>query len=392
MYEKWKKRRDEILAQMQSIVDNEERTDAHTQSLRQMEAEVALLNSQMEDYVRVTETRAAADVLDVRGARAGQQVANPASQANGRTLSIGEDFVASEQYRNYRGVGTSSVFEVEGLQERAPILTTTPDWDQAFFRPQRVEVADPSVSFPLFDVVSLESVSTGNVEYVTYGFDPIPTGGPEGAGNAAAVVPEGAPKPESTLAAVLTAAALDTIAHYVQTSRQALEDSARIRSIIDGELSRGVRFREHALLAAAIAAAVLPTAAGDDLLAAIRNGIGTVQGNGYSPNAVILNPADWAALDIGIMGSTLNGPVVRQSFWGLTPVADPSQAAGTATVGDFRSGVKHFRRNGVGIYISDSHASTFTSNIFTILGETRAKSAVVRPEALVDCAATPVIP
>jgi hypothetical protein len=145
---------------------------------------------------------------------------------------------------------------------------------------------------------------------------------------------------------------------------------------------------EEGEAAAALAAASLPTASvplGGSLLEAIRVGIATVQAAGYSPNAVLLNPMDWAALDIAVMVESVDGPVLKSGFWGLTVVPSPAQPEGTATVGDFRTGVQHFVRSGVALYITDSHASTFLANVFTLLAERRSKTAVVRPAALVEC-------
>jgi hypothetical protein len=50
-----------------------------------------------------------------------------------------------------------------------------------------------------------------------------------------------------------------------------------------------------------------------------------------------------------------------------------------------------FDRRVTNVYITDSHAAEFISNILRILAEARLFSAVVRPEAIVECTAT-VIP
>jgi|SRR5215471_913129 len=293
--------------------------------------------------------------------------------------SVGSGFVGSDEFRSYGSNphGKSDYYEsTKGDpfgEQRAPAETGA---FPGSIKASQITVPEPSAQFPLFGLVGMEQVSTGTFEYVrTVWVD------------GAAVVPEGDAKPESTITEQITPGALDTIAHWTQVTRQALEDSARIRSIIDGKLTEGVQKKVHDSIVDELAASNLPTASGADLLAAIRVGIGTVQSQGWAPNAVLLNPADWAALDIGVMGSTLNGPQVHQSFWGLTPVASADQAAGTATVGDFRTGVTLFYRAGVGIYATDSHASTFTSNVFTILAERRTKCAVLNPLALCECAA-----
>lgn len=390
MLDKWKKRRDEILAAMENIVNTEERSEAATKSLQEYEAELAVLNTQIDDYTRFTEHRAAADTVDMRQVRAAQTERVPAAFGGDELLTFGQQWVASEQFRNYHGHGTSGVLDIDGDQTRAPLLTSTADWDKALYSPQRITIAEATDQFPLFDVCNVETVSTGSVDWVEYGFDdgtPTGIGGPDSSGNAAAVVAEGAGKPESTLVARLREAALDTIAHYVQCSRQSVEDSGRMRQVIDNLLIRGVRWKEHQALAFTLSSAQLPSAVNADLLAAIRMAIAKVQDAGFNPNAVSLHPDDWAELDIGVMGGTLNGPVVRQSFWGLTPIPNSQQTPGSAIVGDFKAGVSHFRRSSIGIYLTDSHASTFTSNIFTVLGEARSKSAIVNPTALCETAA-----
>jgi HK97 family phage major capsid protein len=166
-----------------------------------------------------------------------------------------------------------------------------------------------------------------------------------------------------------------------------IEDFAAVRSMIDNELRREVGREEEEQAVAALGAATLPTANGDDLISAIRVGIGTVQSAGYSPNAVMINPADYADLDLAVMGATLLGPQVRTNFWGLTPIPASSQTAGTATVGDFRTGVQHFYRNQIQLFVSDSHGDTFLSNVFTLLAEKRSKTIVVKPQALVEVSA-----
>jgi HK97 family phage major capsid protein len=288
-------------------------------------------------------------------------------------LSMGEAFARSAEFRGYQFHGSSSRFHYgEGRAAGDPFLTSS--LHQA---PAQVTVAEAPDQNPLLAVINREQISTNAFEYVLYADDDL-----------AAVVPEGTAKPETTISTTLVPGSLDTIAHWTEASRQALEDESRLRSIIDGRLSRGVLRKVNSNVNAALVAATLPTAAGDDLLAAIRVGIGTVEANGWSPNAVILNPADWAALDIAAMAATQVGPVVRQSFWGLTVISSSLQTAGTATVGDFQQGVSLFYRAGVAVYATDSHASNFTSNLFTILAEMRAKAVVTDTTALVECAAT----
>jgi HK97 family phage major capsid protein len=302
----------------------------------------------------------------------------PGSQME--TTSPGLAFVESEQFRAYPGRGQGQAFQVTDwplqLETRALITTANLAIPHVVIAP-REQVTPVS---PLLEVVDTQRVSGGVAEWVEVGPDPV-----------AAIVAEGSAKPEAVITFTPRTAALDTIAHWVQITRQALADAAYVRGLVETKLRRGVLRKIEEEVAAALAAAALPTATGATLLGAIRAGVGTVQAAGYTPNAVVLNPADWADLDVTVMGGTLGGPTVGQTFWGLRPVAVPSQPAGTATVGDFQSGVSWLDRGVTDVFVTDSHAAFFISNILVILAEARGKAVVPEPNALCECAAT-VIP
>ena len=286
-------------------------------------------------------------------------------------MSAGEEFIRSEVFTNYPGRGTSSRFLTRALPMA---LTTFPALPKTV-----VDNNAPAPVTPLLGLIPAIPVATNSVDLVT--FTKVAGG--------AAVVAEGANKPSVEFGPGVSTVTLDTIAGWTQATRQLLEDSAAIRAMIDQELRRDVSLKLESEAAAALVAATIPTGAGTTLLESIRIGIGAVQAQGYNPNAVLLNPADWATLDITVMGKTLLGPSVRSEFWGVLPVASTAQPAGTATVGDFSAGASRFTRNGVNIYVTDSHASTFIANIFTILAEARAKTVIRHPNAFYEATKTP---
>ena len=240
----------------------------------------------------------------------------------------------------------------------------------------QIDTSPPQAPTPLMDNISQIPVSTNAIEYIAW---------TKKAGGAAKVA-EKAAKPSAEFGPTVTPATLDNFAVYTQLTRQMIEDQAAVAAKINGELRNDVLKAEEADAVAVLAAASasIPDTTNADLLAAIRQGVGTVQAAGYAPNAVLLNPADWAALDIGVMGGTLGGPTVGANFWGLRPIPSSAQAAGTAIVGDFRSAVEHYFRSQVTLYVTDSHGDTFLSNVFTLLAERRGKTVVVRPAALVE--------
>ncbi len=360
----------------EAAAEDRELTDSERTQIRDAEARCAVLDPQIRDYnEQLTSARAFADLTSKLESGREVEARRPGRQAVERT-GFGDQFVGSEQFRSYTGRGQSGTVELTDFlpfQQRAAI-TTADLAIPSYVLPPRVQ---DTIMPPLLNVVDVVGVSSGVVEWVVISGDP-----------KAQVVAEGLAKPEAALTFTPVSSPLDTLAHWIQITRQALEDATYIRSVIEGKLRRGVTLAIVDQIQAAITAATLPTATvpvGGELIEAIRGGIGTVQSNGYNPNAVLLNPADWAALDIAVMGGTLNGPTVGTNFWGLTPIASTLQPAGTALVGDFKSGVTWFDRNVSSVFISDSHADLFIRNTLVILAETRGKAAVPEPLALCEC-------
>jgi HK97 family phage major capsid protein len=301
----------------------------------------------------------------------------PARTAPGRQQeqrSAGQLVVESTQYQGFGGRGQMAPVEVSdflGFEQRAVILSTALAI-QPFVWSN--EIRQPAM--PLLDVVSHVRVSSGVVEWVETGADPV-----------AAVVAEGAAKPEATLTFTPKTATLDTIAHWVQITRQALADAPYIRSLIEGKLRNGLARKVQADLVTLLNGATLQSAVDADMSKAIRKGIALVEAQGYNPNAVALNPADYAAVDINVATAGAKGAERSDKFWGLTPVAVPGLTAGVAIVGDFKEGVTLFDRGVSDVFVTDSHASLFISNVLVILAEGRFKSAITDPLALAETAA-----
>lgn len=311
----------------------------------------------MEDAEEQTERRAAAHK----------------STTTARPVSAGQAFIDSEQFRNYRGRGTMEPVEFQdflGIEERAAIMLADLD-----LPPVRIDgPAGPTITTPFLRAIGREQVSGNAVTYMQWG---------EATG--AAVVAEGALKPEAALVPVETSVALDTYAYWKAISRQALEDYPRIRSIVEGKLRQGLATTLEAAAVATLSGVAAPgTETG---LAGIRVAIADLQAAGYAPNGIAVNPADAAAWDISVMGSTLNGPAVYGSYWGLPLIPVPGIAAGTSYVGDFGQAVTWFDRGSASVYMSDSHADYFIRNLFVILAEQRSAFALTEPDAVVAVAA-----
>lgn len=299
--------------------------------------------------------------------------------------SWGDTFLDSEAFRDYGGAGASGrVAMPYGLLERQAFgaagdaITTAMIGETVMGDAHQFTPPVPSFPRALTDLVNREPVGVGAIEY--FYFRPSPPA-------AAPVVNEGAVKPPMPFDVQEVSAALKTYAHWKAITRQALEDYPRLRAIIETYLREGLLWAIENGIANAIATNpdIGTTAPGTDttsLLAAVRIAMAQVEANGYRPNTLLLNTADWATMDVAVMVNAGLAPTVGQNFWGLTPVTSTVVEPGTAYVGDLRRAVTLFDRNVTNIFITDSHVDFFLSNKLVILAETRALPAVVEPAAI----------
>ena len=294
-----------------------------------------------------------------------------------RQKSVGQRFIESDEFKDYHGRGSMAPIEFEGfLEERAAI---TLDTLGEILRPQWVSgPADPAVLTPLLNVIGRVPVSQNSVSYVKWGLAP-EAGGP---------IEEEALKPEADIEPETVDATLGTYAHWKAITRQALEDFTQIRGIVEGQLRRGLARRLERAAGETLAAATLDTRNEPDLLDGIRRAIAALQSIGLTPNAVGVNPFDYAEMDIAAANSSNSGPARFGSFWGLgQTVPIPSLPRGQAYVGDFATAVAWFDRNTTAVYMTDSHADFFLRNKLVILAEQRATFDVVDPSAMIKVVA-----
>ncbi|MBY0259588.1 MAG: phage major capsid protein [Methylobacterium sp.] len=220
--------------------------------------------------------------------------------------------------------------------------------------------------------------------------------------NSAAVVPEGELKPQSELQFVDKTATVRTIAHWMRTSVQILADAPGLRSIIDQRLRYGLALAEENQLLngsgvgqnllGLVTAAVAYAAAGGLVAATqvdtLRLMILQAALAEYPPNGIVLNPIDWAAIEMGkdtqgryIIGNPQG--VASPTLWGLPVV--PTQAMGVdkGLVGAFNLAAQIFDRQDATIDVSTEDQDNFVRNKVTIRAEERLAMAIYRPQAIV---------
>lgn len=232
--------------------------------------------------------------------------------------------------------------------------------------------------------------------------------------NDAAETAEGATKPESDFTFSLVNMPVSTVAHWIKISRQLAMDAPALAAYIESRMRYGVQrrvetqlvsgngtapnisgfldtgnFTAHGYAAAALGA-TLPK------LVLIRKIIGDLEVAGYMPSAIVMNPADWAQVEVDLLTATSNAVRVTYSamgqpmLWGVPVVKSVGQTADIVSVGDFNSHGTIYNREGVVVAMSESDSDNFTRNLITLRAERRLALTSEVPAAIRSGDLTPV--
>lgn len=224
--------------------------------------------------------------------------------------------------------------------------------------------------------------------------------------NSAAETAEGGAKPESALTWSLVNMPVSTVAHWIKISKQLAADAPALAAYVNTRMRYGVNQKVDTQLvvgdgtapnisgtydtgnftAHGIANAALGSTFKKFVL--IRKIIADLYAAGYPADAIVLNPADWAAMEIELMttaaGQTLysvsEGGVPR--LFGIPVVQAIGMAADTFQVGRFSEAYMVYNREGVVIEMSDSDSDNFTKNLITLRAERRLALATEKPAAV----------
>lgn len=220
--------------------------------------------------------------------------------------------------------------------------------------------------------------------------------------NNAASVAEKALKPESELTFSKQTANVKTVAHWIQASRQVMDDAPMLQSYVNNRLMYGLALEEERQLlngdgsgddleginhvATAYDSDLNTT--GDTRADIIAHAIFQVTESEFSASGIILNPRDWhsiALLKDNEGRYIFGGPqaFTTNIMWGLPVVPTRAQAQGTFTVGGFDMASQVWDRMDATIEVSREDRDNFVKNMLTILCEERLALAHYRPKALI---------
>lgn len=224
--------------------------------------------------------------------------------------------------------------------------------------------------------------------------------------NSAAEAAQGATKAESALTWTLVNMPVSTVAHWIKISRQLAADNAALAAYVDTRMRYGVNRRVETQLVSGdgtspnisgildagnyTAHGYADAALGATLkkLVLIRKIIGDLEAAGYNPDAIVLNPADWAQVEIDIFTANTNlvafkyDEMGRPMLFGRRIATAVGMTADQVAVGDFAQAGTIYEREGVVVEMSDSDSDNFTKNLITIRAERRLALATERPDAI----------
>ena len=319
-----------------------------------------------------------------------ERKANRFGGASEERKSTGRRFVESDEYKSFasRRGGTAT------MELKAIVSLASPDVRNPLQTVQSVPgiIREPDRPLMVRDLLPIGQTSSMTIEYPR---EDVFT-------NSAAPVAENTLKPESNLTFTAAKADVATIAHWIPASKQVLDDASFLAGYIDNRLREGLRQEEEDQLLNGSGVGVnmlglIPQAT--DYLAPITVAAANqfdevrlaklqVRKAFYPADAVVLNPEDWAAMELlkdaegrYLHAAVTSGAVPR--LWGMRVVESDSIAPGDFLVGSFSLAAQIWDREQANVQVSTEDRDNFVKNMVTIRAEERLALTVYRPKAFV---------
>lgn len=307
-----------------------------------------------------------------------------AAQMEAKPLSAAEEFVKSEQYKQLIAGNTQRArFEVKNTVTSGS-TTVFPDQKPGIipgnFAPVSIRAALTSIAVSTNMVNALREASWTN---------------------SAAEVSQGAAKPESDATFEQYNVPITTVAHWIKISNQLLADAPAVVAYIETRLRDGLAQRVDAQLLNGNGTSpnlsgltdsgnfTAYTATSDDLLSdAINRAKYALWATGNAPDTVIVNPADWGAMERTREGAGtgqylygMPGMSAGMNPFGVNVVLSNNMTAGKFLIGALRTSAVVYNRSGAVIEMGYV-GSDFTNNLITVRAEERLGLGTERPAGI----------
>lgn len=316
------------------------------------------------------------------------------------TKSIGQQVIENTEYKAYLAAGAKGKTPRFAVEVKNTIIgNVTGASGGPLVQPDRQPGIIPGAFRTLRVVEALPTGRTDSnmVEYVREASYT----------NSAAEVSEGEAKPESVLTFEQVDAPVRTIATFIRATKQILADASGLQSYIDARLRYGVLLRLETQVIAGNGTSpnlsgmldggnftAFTPETGENEFDAINRAKYAVIATDFEADTVILNPADWGAMErrktgaqgdgaylSAISAAYVSGGLTVSTLWGLRVVLSNTITAGTFIV-LASSAVQVFVRDDVVVEIFEQDADNVTKNLLTIRAEMRAAFCVYRVAAI----------
>ena len=367
-------------AQMSAILDRyaddgAELSEADTANMTELKAAQDRLKDRISELADIDAT--AAEVDQVMGRRsAALSGPTPVPGAVAPVTGLGRRLIESSELARWKAQGMDgSSSEVSA--EFALITSKDANGKPLAGTAQVRDAVLPGLVTPILDSFAVEATDRNEVWWVEY-----PAASPE-----AGAVAEGSAMGEATYAPVVKTGSAEAWKHSIPLTEEALEDDARLASIVEGALMRGVRKKAEKAAGTVLTgtSGYLTVGSQTSLVEGARRGIAKLQDSPeqYVPSHVYLNPNDYADIDLALLERTLNGAIRNTAPWGLIYVPTSYVSAGTLFVADAAAAFLFIDRRQVRLSMTDSHAAEFVSDIYRVKATARGKTVCQRPDAVV---------
>lgn len=330
----------------------------------------------------------------------------PASvKERGRILSVGEQFVGSDAYKNFvkhgRIKGDVSV-EAKGLfmpsESKATFDLAGVGLDTATSY-QAGPILLEQQRLTIRNLIPVGQTTLNSVPYIQE----------TSYTNAATAVAEEGLKPEATFALNEATAPVRKIAVTAKVTDEMWNDFPMMRDYINGRLRFMVgQTEEDQLLngsgtapnlrgilnTSGIQTQALSGTAVDSIYKAMTKiRVASAGSGGFEPTGIVIHPNDWQDIRLSkdannqyFGGGPFTGPygvggIAADRLWNLPVVVTTAITEGTALVGAWNLGAFIWQREGIAVEATNTNEDDFVYNRMTIRVEERLALAVIRPSA-----------
>ena len=308
-----------------------------------------------------------------------EQKAAKSIEGEVKERSIVELITKSENYDAFLQGRSKSTGKIEFIKAATGVILTNNPYPARADRIAGIQYATTYIAGQIRTLFTQGNTTASSIEFVQeqVSLEDITAG---------VQAKEGDLKKQSKLDFVLQTVPVSTIAHWINASRQVLDDTAQLESYIGSRLMYGLAVKEDDQLMngsgtngeinGLINNAYDAIEPAQNDLDAVLLAIAEIAMSSGAADGVLMNPMDYAQLSINktttgeylLMNPTAG---TMPSLFGLRVVVSQACPRGTMYVGAFKQAATLFDRQQSNIELSRENQDNFVRNMVTILAEQR---------------------